>query len=120
LLLAFLCLDVNAQEEIENYLISNESPKTYEIGNIKVVGAHFADDDAIISVSGLKVGQQVTIPSESINRAMKSIWKLQLFRDLEIRKTKVIDDVVFLEIEVFELPRLSSYNFKRKRGFDFR
>ena len=107
LLLILLCLNLNAQVSD-----SQAEPITYEIGNIKVIGANFADEAAIISLSGLQVGQTVTIPGERINKAMKAIWNLQLFRDLEIRKAKTIDDVVFLEIEVLELPRLSDFHFK--------
>lgn len=110
LLLVFLCLESRAQNE-QLKTIEWES-KTYEIGNIEVIGANYSDEAAIISVSGLEVGQQITIPGESINKAMKALWKLQLFKDLEIRKVKTIDDVVFLEIEVFELPKVSKFHFK--------
>lgn len=107
LLLVILCLNVSAQETN-----LDSEPVTYEIGNIKVIGANFADEAAIISLSGLQIGHSVTIPGERINKAMKAIWNLQLFRDLEIRKAKTIDDVVFLEIEVLELPRLSDFQLK--------
>lgn len=111
LLLAFLCLQLNAQTEEAAVITDYNKSEIYEIGNIKVIGADFADEAAIISISGLKVGQQVTIPGDKINSAMKAIWNLQLFKDLEIRKAKTIDDVVFLEIEVFEFPRIGSYSF---------
>ncbi len=109
LLLVLLCLDANAQEK--NSHVSFETPTKYEIGHIKIIGADFADEEAIISVSGLSIGQQVTIPGAQINKAMRAIWDLHLFKDLEIRKAKTIDDVVFLEIEVFEFPRIGSYSF---------
>ncbi len=109
LLMVFLCLNLKAQTDTSN--TNYDDPKTYEIGNIKVIGTDFSDEAAIISVSGLQVGKQITIPGESINKAMKALWKLQLFKDLEIRKTKTIDDIVFLEIEVLELPRVSKYHF---------
>lgn len=108
LLLVLLCLHVKAQEE--SALVINGEQEQYEIGNIKVIGASDSDEAAIISISGLKVGQQIRIPSETINRAMKAIWNLQLFEDLEIRNAKTIDRLIFLEIEVFELPRLAAYD----------
>jgi len=109
LLMVLLCLNLKAQEEPPS--LTSEDKERYEIGNIKVVGADFSDEAAIIAISGLSIGQQVDIPGDEINKAMKSIWKLQLFKDLEIRKTKTIDDVVFLEIEVFELPRIAAFGF---------
>jgi len=70
LLLVFLCLNAKAQNEEESEITMSGDPKVYEIGNIKVIGAVFADDAAIISVCGLKGGQRITIPSEYINKAM--------------------------------------------------
>ncbi len=106
LLLMILCLDLSAQQE------DLGESTTYEIGNVKVIGAVHSDPEAIIAVSGLKVGSKIDIPGIKINKAMKALWDLQLFQDLEIRQAKVIEDVVFLEIEILELPRLGEFSLK--------
>ena len=87
-------------------------PKDYEIGGIKVIGANFSDDNAIIAIAGLKVGDKIRIPGEDIFRAIKALWKLRLFTDIQIYQEKTIGDVIFLEIEVEERPRLSRHSFK--------
>jgi outer membrane protein insertion porin family len=93
-------------------IFSYEENKEFEIGGITVVGANFSDDNAIIGVSGLKVGEKVRIPGGEIPRAMKSLWKLRLFTDVRILQEKVIGDVIFLEIFVQERPRLSKHSFQ--------
>ncbi|MCB0632463.1 MAG: outer membrane protein assembly factor BamA [Saprospiraceae bacterium] len=95
-----------------------EDPKEYEIGGITVNGANFSDDNAIIGVSGLKVGEKIRIPGAEIPKAMRSLWKLRLFTDVRILQEKIIGDVIFLEIAVQERPRLSKYSYHgAKKGF---
>lgn len=88
------------------------NPKVYEIGGITVKGNEFSDEKAIISVAGLKVGQKIAIPGGDFRSAIKSLWKLKLFTDIEIYKDKTAGDLVFIVIEVQERPRLSRYSFK--------
>jgi outer membrane protein insertion porin family len=85
--------------------------KDYEIGGIRVSGATFSDENAIILISGLKVGNKIRIPGPDISKAVKALWKLKLFTDIKIVQRNIIDDVVFLDIIVKELPRLSRYSY---------
>ncbi len=87
-------------------------PKEYEIGGIKVTGTKFSDENALISISGLKVGDKIKIPGARIGEAIKALWKLKLFTDISIYKEKTIGDIVFLEIAVTERPRFSRHSFK--------
>lgn len=88
-------------------------PKEYTIGGITVTGARFLDNDLMITVTGLAVGDKIRIPSdEKITRAIRNLWKQELFSDISITATKIVGDKVFLNIEIEERPRLSRYNFK--------
>ncbi len=93
-------------------VFSYANPKDYEIGGIKVNGADYSDDNAIINISGLKVGDKVRIPGPEIPRAIKALWKLRLFTNVQIIQEKTIGDVIFLEILVQERPRLSQYTYR--------
>lgn len=88
------------------------NPKDYEIGGIKVTGADYSDDNAIISISGLQVGDKVRVPGPEIPKAIKALWKLRLFTNVQIVQEKTIGDVIFLEILVQERPRLSQYTYR--------
>ncbi len=87
-------------------------PKDYEIGGIKVTGAEYSDDNAIISIAGLKVGDKVRIPGAQIPQAIRALWKLRLFTDVQILRDKTVGDVIFLEIKVLERPRLTQYTYR--------
>lgn len=88
------------------------NPKDYEIGGIKVTGADYSDDNAIINISGLQVGDKVRVPGPEIPKAIKALWKLRLFTNVQIVQEKTIGDVIFLEIIVQERPRLSQYTYR--------
>ncbi|GJM33079.1 MAG: outer membrane protein assembly factor [Saprospiraceae bacterium] len=89
-----------------------DEPKDYEIGGIKVTGANYSDDNAVIGVSGLKVGDKIRVPGADIPKAIKNLWRLRLFTDVQILEEKTIGDVIFLELVVQERPRLSKYSYE--------
>ncbi len=88
-----------------------ETRKTYEIGGIKVVGNRYSDANAIIGVSGLKVGGKIALPGTDLSRAVKALWKLKLFTDVQIVKEKTLGEVLFLEIRVTERPSLATHSW---------
>ena len=103
------CSGVLAQDTVQ--VVAYDAPKEFEIGGISVSGANYSDDNAIISITGLKVGEKVRIPGPVIPRAIKALWKLRLFTDVQIIQEKTIGDVVFLEVVIQERPRLSRHSF---------
>ena len=117
LLIAVLCLNffapaLSAQGTIDSLPVFDYSePKDYEIGGVTVVGADFTDPNALISISGFRVGDRIRLPGGDIPRAMKALWKLRLFTDVSIVKEKTVGDVVFLQIRVQERPRLTKFNY---------
>jgi len=89
------------------------APKEYELGGVTTSGAKYLDGDLLIAVTNLVVGQKVHLPNdENIAKAIKALWKQELFSNIEINVTRIIDDKVFLNIVVEERPRLARYNFR--------
>ncbi|MCB9046632.1 MAG: outer membrane protein assembly factor [Chitinophagales bacterium] len=90
-----------------------EKPIEYTIGGITVSGTRFLDNDLLITVSGLSVGDKIKVPTdEKVTRAIRNLWKQELFSDISISATNIVGDKIFLNIEIEERPRLSKYNFK--------
>ncbi len=85
----------------------------YEIGGITVKGVKYLDEDLLIAVTGLTVGQKVYLPNdENIAKAIKNLWKQELFANVDITVSKTIGTKIFLEIDVEERPRMSRYRFR--------
>lgn len=92
---------------------SPQEPKRYTIGGITVDGTRFLDNDLLITVAGLNVGDEIGVPyDEKLSKAIQNLWKQELFSDISIKATRFVGDKVFLEIVIEERPRLSKYNFK--------
>jgi outer membrane protein insertion porin family len=103
---------LSAQSAFDSLQVFDYSqPQELEIGGVEVSGATFSDDNAIISISGLKVGENIRIPGSNIPKAIRSLWKLRLFTNVQVFETKRVDDVIFLEIAVQERPRLSGHSY---------
>ncbi len=88
------------------------APQEFEIGGIEVKGAQYADQNAVISVSGLTIGQKIKMPGDNIPRAIRNLWKLKLFTDVRVDLDKRIGDILFLSIHIQERPRLSRYSYQ--------
>lgn len=87
--------------------------KNYEIGGVTVSGTRYLDEDLLISISGLTIGTKIKLPNdENISRAIRNLWKQELFSDVNVSVTKTIGNKIFLNIKVDERPRLTKYNFK--------
>ena len=83
-----------------------------EIGGVEVKGIFFSDPNAIKSVAGLQVGKTIKVPGTDITKAMKNLWKLRLFDDVQITQDKRIGNIIFLTIRLMERPRLAGWSYR--------
>lgn len=87
-------------------------PKEYEIAGITVEGTQNVDKNALMMISGLRVGNTVKVPGNDFSQAIKKIWEQGMFEDVAINATDFVGDKVFLEIVIRERPRVSKFSFK--------
>lgn len=110
-IITLLFTGMTAFAQVDDSFIDFEAPGVYIIGDIAVEGAVYSDESAILNVSGLRIDQEITLPGPEIPKAIKNLWKLRLFTDIQISRTKEIGNVAFLKIKVLERPRLSRYSY---------
>lgn len=87
------------------------APRKYVIGGIKVDGIEHYQEDLLIGLSGLKVGQEITVPGDEIRQSIRKFWRQGLFSDVTIKAEKIEDGKIYLAITLKELPRLSKINY---------
>ncbi len=90
-----------------NYL----SPKEYEIAGITVSGVKFLDNNALINLTGLSVGDKIQVPGDKISGAIQKLWKQGLFDDIAINISRIEGNMIFLDIVLKERARLSRFSF---------
>ncbi len=111
--LTLLSLSLHAQEkqEVFNFMSSDE----YIVGGVTVSGIRFLDPNALIGLSGLRVGQELTIPGDEVKTAVQKLWQQGLFSDIRITISNVVSDTVFLDIFLQERPRISAVRYSGLR-----
>ncbi|NPA67486.1 MAG: outer membrane protein assembly factor BamA [Chlorobi bacterium] len=88
-----------------------ENPKEYEIAGIQTKGIRYLDNTALIHVTGLTIGQKITVPGDEITDAIKRLWEQKMFSDIKIYAVKIEDNKIWLEIALEERPRLSEVRY---------
>jgi outer membrane protein insertion porin family len=112
LILISFTLTVTAQTSDE---LDYSNPITYEIGGIIVNGANNLNNSTLISITGLVVGESIKIPGDKITLAITKLWKQGLFSDVDITIEKIVENTIFLTINLKEHPRLSKFKFKGEK-----
>lgn len=105
LILAITSLSLNAQEK--PVIVDYMNVEDYIIGGITVTGVRFLDTNALIGLSGLRLGQEISVPGDAITTAVQKLWQQGLFSDVRIVITSVRSDTAFLDITLAERPRIS-------------
>ncbi|MHA4843202.1 BamA/OMP85 family outer membrane protein [Flavitalea antarctica] len=94
-------------------ITESRQPKEYIIGGIKVTGTKRYDEQLLTSISGINVGDRVTIPGgDNFSKAINNLWNQRLFSNVQIFFTKLEGQNLFIEINVLERPALSKYFLK--------
>ncbi|MFM1776128.1 MAG: hypothetical protein RJA53_1738 [Bacteroidota bacterium] len=94
-------------------IFNQKTPKKYKISAIKVTGNSFFDENLLISIANVNVGDEIVIPGGDLfSKAITKLWAQNYFSDVEIFITKLEDKNIEIEIAVTERARLSNFFFK--------
>ncbi|MBP3773916.1 MAG: outer membrane protein assembly factor BamA [Bacteroidaceae bacterium] len=117
-LLAALCsfLTLRAQDEILKVnpkIEYSSSPTDYVIDGIVIDGVKEYDQNVLLGISGLSIGQTVTIPKaeNAITTAIRNFWAQGLFSDVSISADSIKGDRIYLHVFLAALPRISNIEF---------
>ena len=111
-LFTFLPLCMNAQDVIVNPDISYAgTPRQLEIGGLAVKGVEGYEDYVLTGLSGLSVGQTISLPGTEITEAVKRYWKHGLFSQVTITADSIVGQKVYLCIHLATRPRVSTINY---------
>ena len=118
LTLTYICMpavghaqETDTAEGEKPIILYNGTPKKYEIADIKVEGVKNYEDYVLIGISGLAVGQTITVPGDDITGAVKRYWRHGLFSDVKISADKIEGNKIWLRIELRQRPRIADIHF---------
>ena len=96
----------------DSVLMNYKEPKKFKVAAMDIVGTQFLDKSIIRSLTGIKVGESITVPGDDITKCIKNLWKQGLFGDIKVYASKVEGDSIFLTVSVLEKPRLNDITIK--------
>ncbi len=93
-------------------ILQKRVPVEYTIKDIAIKGADYFDHQLLISISGLQVGDKISIPgSDKFSKAVQNIWDQRSFSNIQISIIKLVGNDIYLLFDVQERPRLSDFKF---------
>ena len=110
LVLAFIFLSATVTTKAQEAAL--EKGKEYTLAGIEVTGKVSYNEQTVITFTGLEIGSKIRVPGEEISGAVKKLWKLGLFNDVNFFVKKIEGESIFLELNLYELPKLNDFKFK--------
>ena len=106
------CIGVEAQDKIIHPDITYAgSLRDLVIGGFNVSGMNGYEDYMLTGISGLTVGQHITVPGNEITEAVKRYWNHGLFSDVQISADSIVGNKIYLHIALKPRPRVSQINY---------
>ena len=114
LLALLLCtaISTKAQDVIVNPEISYAgTPRTCIVGGLSVKGVEGYEDYVLTGLSGLSVGQEISVPGQEITEAVKRYWRHGLFSKVSISADSIVGFKIYLCFNLALRPRVSTINY---------
>ncbi|WP_093024855.1 outer membrane protein assembly factor BamA [Pustulibacterium marinum] len=84
---------------------------TYTIAGIEVVGLKSFNEQTVVTTTGLRIGQEITIPGEELADVEKKLWGYDLFNKIDIYAAEDEENPsqIYLQIRLTERPAVSQF-----------
>ncbi len=111
--LALVCAGAFAQGGPGTAEVDYSNPADYTVGGVKIEGNTYLGRDQIMQLSGIRVGEKVTIPGDQVSNIVNRLWQQRYFKDVSIAIDSLSSarDTVWLAIKIVERPRVSQWIF---------
>ena len=108
LLFILLSIPSFSQEFKDFPVVDYSNPQKYEIAELTISGIQFLDTLVIKSMSGLAIGQIITIPGEDFSKIIQKFWEQGFFSDIKITLIYLEKNKVRINIYLLERARIAS------------
>lgn len=93
--------------------VDYNNPRKYIIGGVQVSGIKYLSKEQIISLTGLREGDEVTVPGEVFSDMVKRLMMQRYLSSVGVYIDSVVPtgDTCYFELRLQERPRVSQWNF---------
>lgn len=93
----------------------SRTPRRVVVKSIDVDGIANYDKSMLARLSGIAVGDVISIPGDEITKAIRRYWKNGLFSHVAIKVDSIINDSAYLHVQLAPRPRISKINYNGVR-----
>ena len=94
-------------------ILNQGTSKKYTLAGVLVSGNNTFDRNLISNISGLVVGNKISVPGgDEISKGIKKLWSQNAFSEIKVYLVRRVNENLFIEINVTERPRLSRFQLK--------
>lgn len=115
LLSAVAALSASAQSnvpvQVKPEISYTQDRSRYILGGVTIEGDKNFDEDVLMSISGLNVGDIYDVPGEDISEAVRRFMRQKSFSNVRIEADSIIGSTIYLHIYLKGLPQVSSINY---------
>ena len=90
---------------------TSQSSRKYTIKGIEITGAENYEDYVLIGLSGLSIGQEISVPGDEVTNAIRRFWNRGLFSDVKITLEKVLGEDCWIKIALTQRPRIGEIEY---------
>ena len=104
---------LRAQTSRSGIEIDYNHPKTYVVGGVGVEGNSYFSENQILQLTGLRNGQNITVPGEDVTSIVKRLVAQRYFEDVAVivDSLNVSADTAWIKVAVRERPRVSRWSY---------
>jgi len=107
LFLTVLVLGNIFQAKAQEDRLPFDQGREYILADVKVIGKISYNEQTVVTFAGLEKGQKIVVPGEQISTAIKKLWKLGLFNEIDTFVDRIEGDSIYINMHISELPKLS-------------
>ncbi|MEO5645398.1 MAG: outer membrane protein assembly factor BamA [Bacteroidia bacterium] len=107
LLLIFASCKLIAQPTMIDYGKIND----YTLVQVYVHGCQLVDSAVVRLISGLPIGDKISVPGEKTANAIDNLWKENMFEDVRLEVAKIEGEYIWLDIIITEKPKISGITY---------
>ncbi len=98
----------NVMHAQQNVRFNYGDPKEYVVADLKISGVEFLDKQVLANISGIRIGDVISVPGDDISRMIDKYWKQGLFSDIKVTVDSIAGRKIFLDVYLKERPRIAS------------
>jgi len=91
--------------------IDYSNPRECVISGLTVSGVNYLNSDQILSLTGLAIGDTISIPGEELTSIVKRLFLQRFFSDVGVYVDSLVGNNAYLNINIVERPRVSRWNY---------